>query len=262
LKLKTLSVLLVLLSLGFATAPSWIAQGASLNYTSGTTSVSFLVTGVSGSNINIALTTAPPSATSNIVENATAESGQFWFDNSITSHAYEGELVNGLDVVSTGPQTFAGQSWNAVTLQGMVSDGMGNTVETTYIYDEQTGLLLEQTVDASGVPNVVLSQYYIPALVPPPQNVTPPQQNTTVAPEKNTTSAVTPPPAPQENSTNNSSVVSQTTQPVTTEPTETSTDNAGDQGSSPTGQSSSSSLPCCPSAFILLLAGFVAIKAR
>ncbi len=256
-KLKTLSVLLVLLAVASATAPTWIAPGVSLNYTSGTTSVSFAVTSATSGKIGISLTTSPPPNTNNFEENATLTSGQFWFDPNMISHAYQGELINGFTVTSTGPQSFAGQSWNTATLRGIVSGA-----ETSYTYDEQTGLLLEQTVEASGVPNVVLSQYYIPALAPPPQNITPPPQNTTVPPAPQPNATIAPPPVPpavnttaQGNSTDNSSAV---------QPTDNSSlvpSGAGDQGSTSSDQSSSSSLPCCPTSFILLLAGFVAIKA-
>jgi hypothetical protein len=241
-RLKLLSILLVLLALGFAAAPSWIDSGASINYTSGGNAISFTVASRTSTEIQIQLTTTSPKTHGTITGNASADSGQFWFDPALLANAYNGETIDDFTVTDTGPQTLAGQSWNTITLQEMIS---GAT--STQIYDVQTGLLLEQTVDADGVPNVVLSKYYIPALAPPPPppptNVTPPQNNT--------------PPLPQQNVTNVTQNTTTTQKPNTTAPAQPAPKPSSPAPSKKTTASSSS---CCGSSFILLLVGFVTIR--
>lgn len=100
-RLKLLSILLVLLAVGFATAPSWIASGTNVNYTSGGNLITFTVTGMSGSDIDIRLTTSSPASKGTITDNASAISGQFWFDPSLLGNAYQGEMLDGLNVMGT-----------------------------------------------------------------------------------------------------------------------------------------------------------------
>lgn len=247
--LKTSSILLVLLALGFATAPSWIATGANLNYSQGGNTITFTVTGRTDTDILIQLTTSTPLTKSIIPENASLDSGHFWFDPTLLANAYQGEVFDGLTVMGTSQQTFAGQSWTAVTLQGTLSG-----VQTTEMYDQQTGILLKLTVAGGVAPDVVLTQYYVPALAPPPP---PPQQNnttTTPPPAQNSTNSTATAPPPS-----NSSAAPNTTE-TTQPPPETSTPPANQTSSSP--PSSKSKSLCCPSSFILLLVGFVALRGK
>jgi hypothetical protein len=258
-KLKSLCILLAFLSLGFATAPGWVANGTSLNYSSGGNLISFTVIGVSGGQISIAINTTSPKSSRAIKEDASAISGQFWFDQPSLAHSYDGELLNGLTVDGTGRQAFAGDTWDTITLEGMVSGA-----QATQVYDGKTGLLLKQTVDAPGVPDVVLSGYYIPALLPA-QNATPPASgaanssiNSSAVPDDSINSSIA---APQDNSTDNSSIAPDNIQ-IPDDNTSLIPDASGAAPQPDDQSASSSSSPCCASAFILLLVGFVALKGR
>jgi len=250
--LRSLAILLILLTVVSATAPSWIDTGVSVNYTAGGNSVSFTVTGRAGDDITILLATSPPPHTGTIKGNASSDSGQFWFDQSLLNHAYSGQDIDGLSVMGTSQQTIAGQTWDTVTLQGDISGA-----QTTQIYDTETGMLLKQSVDKEGVPDVVLSKFYIPSLAPPPP-VTPKQNTTTPPPPKQNASA---PVTPSPNATTNSSG---------TPPVSDSTGQTQPQQGNPPATQGSTTTPinfenpspteCCPGTFILLLLGFVAIK--
>ncbi len=239
-RLKTLCILLVILALGFATAPSWIDSGANISYSSGGNTITFSVASRSGDNIQVLLTMSSPMSKGTIIENASADSDEFWYDPNLLANSYEGEMFGNLSAMGTSQQSFAGQTWNAITLQGMI-DG----AQTTRVYDVQTGLLLKQSVDASGAPDVVLVQEYIPALIPPAPpvaNVTPPQNNTPPPAQPNTT-------APVPNATQPTTQTQPTTTNTTTQTQPVTTTNP-----------STSSNPCCLSSFMIGLVGFVAIK--
>lgn len=242
---KIIMALLAMLAVGFSVAPSWVKPGVNLNYSVGTDSVSFTVLDRTGSSIQIEMYTQSTTKKTHPNEDPTGVSGQFWFDSSSLQYAYPGDLISGYTVSAMGSQTFAGQTWDTVTLQSTIS---GAT--TTKVLDMDSGLLLKQTVNAVGAPQVTLQQFYVPDWVqapaaPPANNTAPPPANNTAnataTPPQNSTPTAPPPVAPP---AQNNTPPAQVTAPA---PAAAANTAATDQTSS-----------CCPSAFILLALAFVA----
>ena len=250
---RCLVVLMMLLAICYSTAPSWVASGVNLNYTVGNDTVTFKVLDRSGDDLHLNLKYLSTAHQSNPTENASGESGQFWFDNSELSGASVGNIVGVYDVIAQGSQHFAGKDWDTVTLQTSIS---GAT--TTLIYDAATGLLLKETISATGAPTITLINYYVPAWAPPPPppanntNTTPPQQNAS------TNNTGSPPPA---NTSGSSPPPQQPSQPPGTN---ISNQSAGTPPASQPAASSGTAKKklCSSSAFILLILGLAIIRIR
>lgn len=244
--LKNLFILFLFLSVVYSTAPSWVAQGVSLNYSMGTTSIYFTVTGNSNNQIHLSEKVVADTVSNlNPIENASKDFGNFWFDPAQLSSIFYGQTVDGYTYSAESQTTFAGKTYDAITIQATIQG-----VTTNKIYDKTTGLLLEW--DVTGQPTVYLAAQYIPAFAPatpPPQNNQPPQ-NTPPPPPPQNNSGNAPPPPPQQNTPppqNNSQ--NKTTKPklIPIPPPAPS-------------PPPSSSLPCCPSGFVLLILTFVMFK--
>ena len=234
--------LLALLAVSFSVAPSWVKPGVSLNYTVASDLVSFTVLNRTASDVKIEVFTKSTSHKAYPTENATALYGQFWFDSASLASAYKGEDIGEYTVSDISSQSFAGQQWDTVSLQVTISGAI-----TTKVLDKKTGLLLKQTVSAVGAPSVILQQFYVPDWVSAPPappvnntppinitgNVTTPQNNTVVTPSQNNT-----PPAQS-----NTTTIQNTTPPAPTTPQK-------------------KPLPCCPSAFILLVLGLAVVSRK
>jgi hypothetical protein len=240
---KILVLLLALLTVVYSVAPAWVVTGVNLNYSVGSTPFTFSVlsrntTDIQVEEINLSSSKTPHPGD----ENASKDSGDFWFDSSLLSSASTGSTIGDYSVTDEGTQTFAGTSWDTLTLQGTVTGAM-----TTKVLDRKTGLLLKQTVDAPGAPVVTLTQYYIPSLAP----AAAPPGNTQPAP------APTAPPA-------NTSPPANATQPAPGNNTTPQTANQTQGGQPAAGSASTGTAPakkqCCTSAFLLLVVGIVALR--
>jgi hypothetical protein len=187
--------LLLLSAVAFSTAPSWVVKDTVIEYASGSDKITFTVLSNNGSDIK---TQIKPSAAPNsytATENASGLYGQFWFDSAELADAFSGQYIGDFSVTGDGTQTFAGKEYDTITLVGTVSGS-----ETTRVYERQTGLMLKQTVDAPGAPQVVLTKFTPPAapapppppVQQPPANQTPPS-NTTQPPPTNTSQPSQPP---------------------------------------------------------------------
>jgi len=242
---KILMVLLALLPIGYSVAPAWVNTGVNLNYSAGSDAISFTVVSRSAEDIHLQLYTLSTDKTTHPVENASADSGQFWFDTSLLSGASPGTFAGAYSVTDAGRQSFAGTDWDTVTLQSTVSG-----VVTTKVLDRSTGLMLKETFSAAGAPTVTLVKYYIPGISPappqensttpaqPPANQTPPADNQTHPADNQTPS--------QPGTPGNGSA-----QPGTN----------GTQAEPPAPQSpSAQQKKCCLSGFVLLLIGFAALR--
>jgi hypothetical protein len=213
---KTLFAILAVISLAFATAPIWVASGASLTYSAGTDSIAFNVVSANGSDIKINVVPASTGKTNTATENASADSGQFWYDNALLSSATVGSTVGDFAVVDESAQQFAGKQWNTITLEDTVSGA-----KTTKVYDKQSGLLLKQSVDSPGAPVITLTQFTIPGISaqPPAQQ---PAQPPAQQPAQNQTqqNGTAQPAEPQDNATDGTSgepLISDDGQPSQTE---------------------------------------------
>ncbi|MCI0504156.1 hypothetical protein L0Y65_05610 [Candidatus Micrarchaeota archaeon] len=184
-KEKMAFILLAIMAVGYAAAPSWVAGGASLTYSVGSDSVTFNVMSVSGEDIEIDVIPSTTGKVSRATENKSLDSGQFWYDSAKLASASVGSTVGDFTVAGTGKQTFAGREWDTVTLVDTVSGSV-----TTKVYSLQGGLLLKQSVDKAGVPVITLARYAIPGLDVPPATQPPAQpivQNDTATPQSNAT---------------------------------------------------------------------------
>jgi hypothetical protein len=255
---KGLAILLVLLAAAYSTAPSWVATGVSLNYSVGSDAVTFTVLERSGGDINFQVLTHSTNHKSTAIENESADYGQFWFDTALLANIYTGSTASDFTVTGENQQSFAGKSWDAVTMQATIS---GAT--TTKVVDKNTGLLLKQTVDAVGAPAVTLTQYYIPSLAPTPPPTQPPANNPANQTQNQTN---------QTNGTaqtNQSSAQNQTstTQPPTPQGNQSNQQTGGNNQSASQQQGSSTTtakkpLPGCSGAILLTILGFLAISKR
>ncbi len=244
---RYLIVLLMLVPLAYATAPSWVAAGVNLTYSQGSTTNTYYVQSRSGDDITYQLRTVTSTSTRNptLHGNASADYGDFWFDITLLSGQHTGDTVGDFSVTDESQQTFAGTQYNTISVQNSVQ---GATI--TRVIDKATGLVLKVHVDVSGVSDAVLSSRYIPAYdatAPPPSPPpgTPPQQNATNG------TATQPPPAP---ASNGSGTGTQQPPPAPYQP-------SGSTGSEPISgvQPYSTKSPlCCGSAFILAFIGFAA----
>lgn len=243
--MKRLLALLVFLSVVYSTAPSWVDKGVSLNYSKGNDLLSFTVISKSATQVTFEQKTFSNSgslkSSINPTVNASKNPGPFWFDPALLDGAFIGQAIGEYSVTDKGQQNFAGKSWDAVTLEQILG-----SVSIKQTFDKKTGLLLKQTVNVSGEPEISLTQQYIPAFAPPPPAPTP-------------TPTPTPNPTPQPNNT----VPAQPNQTVTPAPTPTPNP-APTPGPAPSKSKSSVSipspqtqpplkLPCCPSALIFLI---------
>ena len=236
--MRALLLLLVLAAAAYATAPGWVAKGASLNYSAGTDTISFTVLERNSSDIRIQIKLSSAQNPYTGVENASGQYGQFWFDKDQFSNP------EGFSVVGQSSQSFAGKSWNTITLQGMVSGA-----QTTRVYDKDSGLMLKQTVGAPGAPVVTLMQYYVPnwqaPAPPPPPPSAPPPANGSAPPPSSPPS--TPPPTTPPSATPPSSTPPSSTPPSVPpsgEPFWPEEEPEPEQG------------PCCLPAFMLGALGF------
>lgn len=248
--IKAILLVLLLVSMSFATVPTWVRPGANLTYSAGSSVVSFKVLEVTAQNVR----TQVESPTRTINENASADYGQFWFDNTTISEAVVGQTIAGFEVKSIGRQTFASKEWDTITIEGTVSG-----VITTKTYDKNSGLLLRQIVSVSGAPTVTLTGYAVPAWMPPPAppiqnqtNTTTPRTNTTNSTNTTTTPPIPPAPSPTPAPapvTNNQSTTNQTNQTVEI-PIALTNQSAVDDLSPP------KTISCCGSSAVVLLALF------
>ncbi len=245
--LASLLVLLLLFGGVFARAPSWISSGTSINYTVGSAIYTFTVTEVTSSQIKIDLKTSSSSSTSRLIDNATADSGQFWFDPTLLTSASAGRSIGGYSVISTSQESYAGKSFQTATLQIILGG-----VTTTKVFDIESGLLLDQRTSASGSSPVLIRNYFVPAWAPPPPNVTAP-----ASPSTPSSPPTTPPSQP---TTPTPSTPTPSSPPVinSTSPTPNSSAPTNTSAPTPTVPSSSSTCPCPESLFFVLL-GFLAV---
>jgi len=250
---KIIMALLALLAVSFSVAPSWVKSGVSLNYSVGSDLVSFSVLNRTDSNVQIKVFTKSTSHSTYPNENASAQSGQFWFDNSSLSSAYSGQNIGDYEVTDVNTQSFSGKQWDTVTLESTLSGAI-----TTKVLDKKTGLLLKQTVNAVGAPSVILQQFYVPDWVQvpvPPVNNTPPPP-----PPVNNTGNVTAPP-PLNNTVVNSS--QNNTPPAQTNTTVEQNTTSPGQAPWPSPPSPADKpFPCCPAAFILLVLMFAVVSRK
>jgi len=248
---KIIIALLVMLAVCFSTAPSWVKPGINLNYSVASDLVSFSVLNRTSSDVKLQVFTRSTSRSTYPNENASAQSGQFWFDNSSLSSAYSGQDIGDYEVTDVSTQTFAGKQWDTVTLESTLSGAI-----TTKVLDKKTGVLLKQTVSAVGAPAVILQQFYVPDWVQVP---VPPVNNTPPPPVNNTGNVTAPPPV-------NNTVVNSTQN--NTPPAQTNA--TSQQNTTPSGQAPWPSvpsppdkpLPCCPAAFILLVLMFAVVSRK
>jgi hypothetical protein len=246
---KSAIILLALLLFtvsAFSAAPSWVAQGAVLEYSVGTDTVKFTVLSSNGTDIRISIKAASASSAYTATENASADSGQFWYDSSELSSASVGADLGDFEVTGQGKQTFAGKEYDTITLEGVLDE-----VETTRIYEKQTGLLLKQTASAPGAPVVTLISFTpasAPAPPPPPPPPPPPANNTSQPPPS------TPPSTPPAQPPSTPPSV-----PPSTPPSQPPSEPPPVPEEEPPEKKPITEL-CCPSAFILLMLGFLVIR--
>lgn len=250
---KSVSLLLVLLALAYSTAPTWVDSGVSLNYSVGGGQVAFSVTGRTSSDVNINVVQQGSPHT--MIENASEDSGEFWYDPSLLANAYGGKMIGVYTVTGQSSMSFAGTTWNTISLQGSVSGA-----STTKIFDTTTGLLLQQTISTgpSTTQTITLTQEYIPSLAPPPP--APVANNTKPSPPAQTQNTTTQPSNVSNSSTNSSSSPPiQPSQPY--QPS--SSQNSSQSTQSSSGQSASHKQPCClTTMFLLLVVTSSLLKAR
>ena len=127
--MKKLLAILFVLGLAYSTAPDWVAQGVSLNYSAGTDTLSFTVISRTTTQVTYQFKTISNSgnvkSSPTPTENATKSFGQFWFDSSSLDGAYVGETIGDFSVIDLSSQTFADKSWDTVTLEQIIS-GVSN----------------------------------------------------------------------------------------------------------------------------------------
>jgi hypothetical protein len=246
--IRNLFVILLLSALGFSAAPSWVVKGAVLEYSAGSDTVTFTVIDrtVENLKIDIKAKSAPTSYTAN--ENVSGVSGQFWYDSSILSSATNGQSLGDFSVTDEGKQTYAGKEYDTITLEGTLEE-----VQTTKVYEKQTGLMLKQTVNAPGAPEVILIKYSPPgAPAPPPSappaNQTPPSQPPTQPPPSQPPTNGSTPQQPIQPSQPGEPYQPPVQEPSPEEPTQP--------------EKKPITALCCPSAIILLIIGFAATRRR
>jgi len=246
---------MILLAICYSTAPSWVASGVNLNYTVGSDTVTFKVINRSGDDLHLNVKYLSTAHESNPTENASTESGQFWFDNSELSGVSVGGMIGDYDVIAQGSQHFANKDWDTITLQTSIS---GAT--TTFVYDAATGLLLKETISASGAPTITLINYYVPAWAPPPPPP-PPANNTPSNPPQQNSSANQTSGQQQNNTGTSQPPANQSSQPPGAN---ISNQSAGaPPGSQPAASSGTAKKKLCSSsAFILLILGLAIIRIR
>jgi hypothetical protein len=237
-------MLLVFVSAAFATAPGWVAEGVELEYSMDSDTVTFTVTERTSTEVKMTIDTGKEHQAT---ENASLIYGQFWFDDSLLEDADEGDDIEEFEVIDEGTETFAGKQWDTVTLEAIITEA-----KTVRIYDRDSGLMLEQTVDVAGAPTVTLEKYTIPDMEavapppPPPPEPTPPANDTT-EPANETTE----PPEPE--------LYNDTEQPDdTTTDTTTVTDTTEDEEEAETEPQGKKK--CIGGAILLMLAGLVLVK--
>jgi hypothetical protein len=247
-----LALLMLLAAAGFATAPAWVSKGVNLTYSVGSDSVTFAVLDRSAGDLKIQIFTKSTNHLSTATENESADSGQFWFDDSLLENAVKFQHIGDYEVTDVGTGHYAGKDYNTITL---TIDVGGAT--STKVYDKETGLLLRNTVDAEGAPVVNLQSAYIPAFAPPPPpvNNTPPPANSTTSPPAN------PPPA------NTSQPPSNASQPAQQPPAQTpppqhynTSPPATDETQPQEPQPDKKKLPCCPSVILPALLAVAVLR--
>lgn len=181
--LQRIFALLLVISIGFATAPNWIQKGVEVEYKAGKDTVLFNVTQRSITDIKVDITTA--GKTRKASHNASGISWDFWFDNAKFSGISKNKYIeNEYKVTEIGTMTFLGEKYDTVTLETTLSGA-----KTTRIYDKNTGLMLKQTVLAEGAPVIELIRKYIPSTSPTKPVVTPEKKaNESIQEEKNSNS--------------------------------------------------------------------------
>ncbi len=250
-KLKNIFILLVLFTIAFSSAPTWVVVGTNLNYSTTSNNLSFTVQNVSISQIKTQLKTYSTGgalvSTAVPNENASAMSGQFWFDPYFLQTAFVGGSIGAFSVTDQGKQTFAGKEWDTVTLED--TEG-GATVRRVY---DKSGLLLKETVSVPTF-SVILTQYNIPSIgnsnpaPPPPAPPPQPKNNSAPAPPPpNVAPNPSPNPAP-DNSQNQSNVTPAPKPKIPSKLTPKAP--------------AKPLLPCCPATFVLLIVTFVAFKIK
>ncbi len=200
---KPLLAIIFLLGICFSSVPVWVKPGVTLTYTVGSSQMVFRVLNVSDGNVRTEITQG---SVRTLVENASADYGQYWFDNVTLQDSVVGQLIGDLQIVSFGTTTtIAGKQWSGVTLE----QTMGTTT-IRRIVDKNTGILLRQTADATGAPVVELASYQFPSPPAPVVNNT----HTTPAPPPINTTIQQPPVTPptQQPTQNTNSQTNQTVQ--------------------------------------------------
>lgn len=244
---RYLFVLLMLMPLVFPTAPSWVAAGANLTYTQGSTTNTYYVQSRSGDDITYQLRIVNSTSTRNptIHGNASDDFGAFWFDISLLSGQHTGDNIGDYYVSDESQQTFAGKQYDSISVQTSVQ---GATM--TRVIDKATGLILKVHVNVAGINDAVLTSRYIPAYdaqSPPP---TPPPSS----PPQNATNTTTQPPAPNPTGNGSSAPPPQQPPPAPYQPSGSS----GNGSISDVQPYTTKSPLCCGSSFILAFIGFAA----
>lgn len=254
-KFKTIFAALIIFGLIFATAPAWVKEGVSLNYTGSDGNMyTYTVLNKSGSdNIIEIKINGNPASSAPETENGSLGSGRFWYDSSLLSGAFVGGTVGDDFVSSQGQLSAAGVNWNTTTL-----DGTKSGASVTRIIDKNNGILLKQTITYGGVQQVIaLKQFNIPILFPP--------ANVVVTPPGIPGSSGTPPAQtnPTQPSSGSSGTAAQTSTPAVSSNTSTDTANQSIANLTPADlKPPTSNVPCCPVLFGLLFAGFLSFRTR
>ena len=226
---RILPMLLIFVSVAFAAAPAWVAEGVVLDYSMDGDTVTFTVTERTSTEVTMNIETVEEYTAT---ENASLTNGQFWFDDSLLADASDGDEIDEFRVTDEGTQTFAGKQWDTVTLEGTISGA-----ETVRIYDRDSGLMLKQTVQVPDAPEITLTNYVVPDFDTAPPPSSPP------------TTEPTEPSAPSEPS-----------QPEPEEEIERPGVTTTDTPEEAEPEEPPAKKPCLPGAVLLMLVGLVFIR--
>ncbi len=247
--MRKLFLLLLLASFVFAAVPDWVKAGVKVTYTATPGGdVSYEVLSVSATEVKIDQN--PGGAPT---DNATADSGSFWYDKSKTSTLGTDDIIDGWkifekDVVISA----AGREWTTLKMKKTL---FGQQTERWV--DKETGLLIKQAIPSQ----TVVLKSITPTFGSESATPTPaPLLSDTPAPADGDA-----PPAPPGGSTQPSPnpTPQPSGQPAGAQPTGTPVTGqtpAPTPGPVPDLKPPDSNVPCCPIAFLLLILGFVVYR--
>ena len=243
--MRKIFLLLLLVSFVLAAPPDWVKQGVKITYTATPGGdVSYEVLSVSATEVKI--DQSPGGAPT---DNASADSGSFWYDKSKTSTLSQDDSIDGWkifekDVVVTA----AGKSW--VTLK-MKKTLFGQKTERWV--EKETGLLIKQAIPSQTV--------LLKSINPPfgSESATPvPSPILSGTPQPQPSPSDDLPPLPSDGQPSPTPSPQPSGQPT---PSNTSAPSpAPAPGPVPDLKPPDSNVPCCPIAFMLLILGFVVYR--